>query len=194
MLIRRFLAFSLKLIIRITNIRTRTLSKRIERDNCKDIVWRDISFCSVTWCADENTRSCSTLISKDYWRLLSCTYFGFDINTRRIRSKCLTGCRVFYRIRWKEWLAFSVLWVPFITIKATLSSFLLSIQYYNKVDPVQLDVERSLDIMSTYKVDKKFSIIYAGLVLSSFKSFDCNVWFHGHSVSFLVNCFCKRNN
>lgn len=69
-----------------------------------------------------------------------------------------------------------MLWVPFITIKATLSSFLSSIQYYNKVDPVQLDVERSLDIMSTYKVDKKFSIIYAGLVLSSFKSFDSNVW------------------
>ena len=47
---------------------------------------------------------------------------------------------------------------------------------YSKVNPVQVLQEGTLDIISTYRVEDKFSIIYADLLQSSLKSFDMNVW------------------
>ena len=57
------------------------------------------------------------------------------------------------------------------------------IQDYNKINPVQVLYEGPLDIISMYKVEDKYSIIFADLLLSSFKSFSIDVW-----IALLVTC------
>ena len=48
---------------------------------------------------------------------------------------------------------------------------------YSKVNPVQVIHEGPLSIVSTYKVEKEHSIVYADLLQSSLRSFDNLVWF-----------------
>ena len=48
---------------------------------------------------------------------------------------------------------------------------------YEKVVPIQIVYEGPLTIMSIYKVEESFSIIYADLLRSSLKSFDSSIWF-----------------
>ena len=62
----------------------------------------------------------------------------------------------------------------------------LGIEYpvkdFDKVNPIQVYSEDPRSIFSTYKVEEKFSVVYADILTSSFKSFDLEIW----SVCFMV--------
>ena len=50
------------------------------------------------------------------------------------------------------------------------------IKNFDRVKPVQVFFEKPVSVLSTYKVDDKFTIIYADLLKDSLKSFDFTVW------------------
>ena len=50
------------------------------------------------------------------------------------------------------------------------------IKDFDRVNPVQVFFEKPLSILTTYKVDDKYSIFYADILKNSFKSFDFTVW------------------
>lgn len=50
------------------------------------------------------------------------------------------------------------------------------IKDFDEVNPVQIFFEHPLRILSTYKVEDKFSIVYADLLKTSLKSFDLGIW------------------
>ena len=71
--------------------------------------------------------------------------------------------------------------------KSDITPFLIGypIKDYKRVNPVQPIFQGPLIIMSTYKVDDSFSIIYADILRNSMKAFDIVVW-TAVVVSFLV--------
>lgn len=50
------------------------------------------------------------------------------------------------------------------------------VEDFDKVNSVQSFFEGPLNIISTYKVDKNYSVVYADIVTTSLKSFDVEVW------------------
>ena len=59
------------------------------------------------------------------------------------------------------------------------------IKNFDRVKPVQVFFETPVSVLSTYKVDDKFTTIYADLLKDSLKSFDLTVWSAVVSVLFI---------